>query len=215
MIAIVDYGMGNLRSVQKGFEKMGFDARVVSEASSIEDSRGVVLPGVGAFRDCMENLDRLGLIGAIRKSISSGKPFLGICLGLQVLFSESEEFGNSEGMGIFPGKVVRFSSTMQDPDDATGPPLKVPHMGWNQIIKKQDVPVLQGIDAGSYFYFVHSYYVAPENTQIAATTTDYGTEFISSVARDNVFACQFHPEKSQKLGLNIIKNFGEWVNGKS
>jgi len=215
MIAIVDYGMGNLRSVQKGFEKMGFDARVVSGASSIEDSRGVVLPGVGAFRDCMENLDRLGLIGAIRKSVSSGKPFLGICLGLQVLFSESEEFGNSEGMGIFPGKVVRFSSTMQDTDDAEGPPLKVPHMGWNQITKKQDAPLLEGIDAGSYFYFVHSYYVAPQDPEIAATTTDYGIEFISSVARDNVFACQFHPEKSQKLGLQILKNFGEWVNGKS
>ncbi len=213
MIAVVDYGMGNLRSVQKGFEKMGFDARVVSTAAEVDNARGVVLPGVGAFRDCMQNLDRLGLIEPVKRSIFKGKPFLGICLGLQVLFAQSEEFGYSEGMGVFPGRVVRFSSEMADPDDPEAPALKVPHMGWNQVVKKQDVPALKGIDAGAYFYFVHSYYVAPEDRKVAATATDYGIEFVSSVARDNVFACQFHPEKSQKPGLRILKNFGEWVHG--
>ncbi|MFO8057129.1 MAG: imidazole glycerol phosphate synthase subunit HisH [bacterium] len=214
MIAVVDYGMGNLHSVHKGFENWGFDVRVTSSPAEIDNAHGVVLPGVGAFRDCMKNLDRLGLIEPLRRSIRSGKPFLGICLGLQVLFSESEEFGRSQGMGVFPGKVTRFSSSMPDPDNPAGPFLKIPHMGWNQVAKTQDVPALEGIEPGSYFYFVHSYYVAPEEPEIAATTTDYGVEFISSVARDNVFACQFHPEKSQKLGLKIIKNFGEWVNGK-
>jgi glutamine amidotransferase len=215
MIAVVDYGMGNLRSVQKALEKVGLDARVTRTAADIADAAGVVLPGVGAFRDCMDNLEALGLIGPIRKAIASGKPFLGICLGLQVLFTASEEFGECQGLDIFAGRVVRFADDMRDPaaksDD--DPLLKVPHMGWNQIVKKQDPAALQGIADGSYFYFVHSYYVAPEDKGIIATTTEYGIEFVSSIARDNVFACQFHPEKSQEAGLKLLRNFGRMVEG--
>ena len=201
MIAIIDYGMGNLRSVQKGFERMGREAVVTRDPRTILDASKVVLPGVGAFPDCMRNLDELGLIEPVKKSIASGKPFLGICLGLQLLFTESEEFGLSKGLDIIKGRVVRFR--MQDAG------YKIPHMGWNTLRIKRRPPALADVPDDSHFYFVHSFYVVPEDAGVIATTTDYGIEFVSSVWKDNVFACQFHPEKSQALGLSILKRFGE------
>ena len=201
MIAIVDYGMGNLRSVEKGFLKVGVDARIVSDRNAVEDARGVVLPGVGAFKDCIKNLTDADLTDAIIKSIRKGKPFLGICLGLQVLFSESEEFGFCKGLDIFRGKVTRF------PEGG----LKVPHMGWNNVRIVRRPPIVSGIDDNSYFYFVHSFYVAPEDDGIVAGTTEYGASFTSMVWKDNVFASQFHPEKSQEVGLKMLKGFGEFV----
>jgi len=201
MIAIVDYGMGNLRSVEKGFLNVGVDARIVSEPHAIENSRGVVLPGVGAFKDCIRNLTDANLTEAIVRSIEKGKPYLGICLGLQVLFSESEEFGYCKGLDIFKGRVIRFTEAG----------LKVPHMGWNTVKILRQSPILQGIPDESYFYFVHSYYVVPGEYGINATTTVYGNEFTSMVWKDNIFASQFHPEKSQLLGLRILKGFGDFV----
>jgi len=202
MIAIIDYGMGNLRSVQKGFERMGREAVVTREPHTILDASKVVLPGVGAFPDCMRNLEEYGLIDAVQKSIASGKPFLGICLGLQLLFTESEEFGLSKGLDIIKGKVVRFKG----PAFAD---LKVPHMGWNSVSIKRRPPALADVPDNSHFYFVHSFHVVPEDKNVIATTTDYGTEFVSSIWKDNIFATQFHPEKSQALGLSILKRFGE------
>jgi len=201
MIAIVDYGMGNLRSVEKGFLKVGVDARIVSDRKAVEDARGVVLPGVGAFKDCIKNLTDADLTDAIIKSIRKGKPFLGICLGLQVLFSESEEFGTCKGLDVFRGKVVRFPEAG----------LKVPHMGWNNVRIARRPPIFDGIGDNSYFYFVHSFFVAPEDNGIVAGTTEYGSEFTSMVWKDNIIATQFHPEKSQELGLKILKGFGEFV----
>jgi imidazole glycerol-phosphate synthase subunit HisH len=202
MIAIIDYGMGNLRSVQKGMERAGFDAVVTRDVGQIHASRGVVLPGVGAFSACMENLAKFGLVEPIRELVRRKKPFLGICLGFQLLFSESEEFGKQKGLDLFTGKVLGFSRSAE---------LKVPHMGWNSLVKKQDSPFLDGISTGDYVYFVHSYYVAPQDSSIVATTTEYGESFVSSIATDTLFACQFHPEKSQELGLRILANFGRFV----
>lgn len=203
MFAIVDYGMGNLRSVEKGFKKVGIDATVTSSPQAIDDAEAVILPGVGAFRDCIRNLTDLSLTDAVAKSIRKGKPFLGICLGLQVLFSESEEFGTCKGLDIFRGKVVRFRF-----DDFEG---KIPHMGWNTITMINRPPILSEIPENSFFYFVHSFYVVPEDKTIIATTTDYGLPFTSMIWKDNVFATQFHPEKSQTLGLKILSSFGEFV----
>jgi glutamine amidotransferase len=202
MIAIVDYGMGNLRSVQKGFARVGYEAEVTRDVGRIAAARGVVLPGVGAFHACMENLARFGLVEPIRNVIVKKKPFLGICLGFQLLFSESEEFGRQKGLELFPGKVVGFH-----PDNG----LKVPHMGWNRIEKKKESPFLEGLSSGDYVYFVHSFYVVPETSSLIATTTDYAGTFASSIATDRLFACQFHPEKSQELGLRILANFGRFV----
>jgi glutamine amidotransferase len=204
MIAIIDYGMGNLRSVEKGFMKVGADVRVTNMPEDVEKARAVVLPGVGAFKDCMKELTNLDLIDAVAGAIEKGKPYLGICLGLQILFSESEEFGRCRGMDIFRGRVVRFEDSG----------LKIPQMGWNQITIQKENPLFHDIPDKSYFYFVHSYYVAPEDRSIVATTTDYGGEFTSSVWKDNVFAVQFHPEKSQTLGLRLLKNFSDIVAGK-
>jgi glutamine amidotransferase len=200
MIAIVDYGMGNLRSVEKGFLKVGVDARVVRDPKAIDDAKGVVLPGVGAFKDCMRNLEQFSLIDSIVKSIQKGKPYLGLCLGLQVLFTESEEFGVYRGLDILPGKVVRFRIS-----------LKVPHMGWNTVQVLKRPPIFDGIDDASYFYFVHSYYVVPDNAEVTAGMTEYGIPFTSMVWKENILATQFHPEKSQETGLRILKNFGEFV----
>src|SRR6266446_967009 len=197
-IAIIDYGMGNLRSVQKGIERVGFAAEVTRDAERIEAAAGVVLPGVGAFGACMENLRTYGLIDAVRQVIERGTPFLGICLGMQLLFEESEEFGPVKGLGILPGRVVRF---------AADPARKVPHMGWNALRMVRAAPALAGIDDGAYVYFVHSYYPVPADPAVVATTTPYGCDFASSVVRDNVFACQFHPEKSQQVGLRLLDNF--------
>jgi glutamine amidotransferase len=202
MIAIIDYGMGNLRSVQKGFERVGFEAVVTRNAGEIQSARGVVLPGVGAFSACMENLERFGLVAPIREIVREQKPFLGICLGFQLLFSESEEFGNQKGLDLFRGKVVGFHPAEN---------LKVPHMGWNQIEKTKDSPFLDGLSSGDFVYFVHSFYVVPDDSSMIATTTDYGNSFVSSIATDHLFACQFHPEKSQELGLRILANFGRFV----
>ena len=202
MIAIIDYGMGNLRSVQKGFERVGFQAEVTREVSKIASARGVVLPGVGAFQACMENLRRFELIEPIRRIVREQKPFLGICLGFQLLFAESEEFGLQKGLDLFPGRVVGFHA---------GNGLKVPHMGWNRIEKKKDSPFLDGLSSGDYVYFVHSFYVVPADSSLVATTTEYGSSFVSSIATERLFACQFHPEKSQELGLRILTNFGRFV----
>ena len=203
MIAIIDYGMGNLRSVHKGFERVGYDALVTRDAAQIESARGVVLPGVGAFSACMENLAKWGLIEPIRQVVRAQKPFLGICLGFQLLFSESEEFGKQKGLDLFPGRVIGFKHNED---------LKVPHMGWNRIEKKKATPFLEGISSGDYVYFVHSFYVAPEDNSVVATTTDYGNAFVSSIATERLFACQFHPEKSQELGLRILANFARFAN---
>jgi glutamine amidotransferase len=202
MIAIIDYGMGNLRSVQKGFERMGHEVVVTNDAKTIMDASKVVLPGVGAFPDCMRNLREYGLIDAVHRTIRSGKPFLGICLGLQLLFTESEEFGISKGLDIIKGRVIRFKG----PEFAD---LKIPHMGWNSISIKRQVPALQDVPDNSHVYFVHSFHVVPEDKSVIATTTPYGIEFVSSIWKDNIFAVQFHPEKSQSLGLSILKRFGE------
>ncbi|NIA19786.1 MAG: imidazole glycerol phosphate synthase subunit HisH [Xanthomonadaceae bacterium] len=210
MIAIIDYGMGNLRSVQKAVEKVGFTAEVTRSVDRIADARGVILPGVGAFKDCMENLDHYKLIQPVLKAISSGKPFLGICLGLQVLFTESQEFGHFPGLDVIKGSVVPFSHRLKDPDDENSF-LKIPHMGWNVIHKKGSPPLLGNIADKSHFYFVHSYYVVPGDPAVIATTTDYGIDFVSSIYRDNIFATQFHPEKSQQQGLKILRDFGKMV----
>jgi imidazole glycerol-phosphate synthase subunit HisH len=206
-VAIIDYGMGNLRSVQKALENVGIFAAVTDARAVIADAYGVVLPGVGSFIDCMRNLERHGLVGSILGSVRSGKPFLGICLGLQALFSESEEFGLHPGLDVFKGRVVRFSSG----PGPSEPALKIPHMGWNSIRITKRAPHFSGVGDGAYFYFVHSYYVKPDDPGIVASTTEYGTEFVSSVWKDNVFACQFHPEKSQALGLGVLREFGKLI----
>ena len=202
MIAIVDYGMGNLRSVQKGFEHVGFQAEVTRDLQRIASARGVVLPGVGAFNACMGNLRRFGLVEVVQEFVRQKKPFMGICLGFQLLFSESEEFGRQKGLDLFPGKVVGFRPGEQH---------KVPHMGWNSIEKQKESPFLDGIPSGDFVYFVHSYYVVPKEPSLIATTTPYGLRFASSIATDHLFACQFHPEKSQSVGLRILSNFARFA----
>jgi len=203
-VAIIDYGMGNLRSVQKGLERVGVPTAIVRDPARIEAAAGVVLPGVGAFGACMDNLRRFGLVSTVHRVIERGTPFLGICLGLQLLFDESEEFGPVAGLGIFRGRCVRFR-------DTGDPALRVPHMGWNRIHKVRDVPHLDGIDEGEFVYFVHSYHVVPDDPRLAVTTTEYGGSFVSAIASGTVFACQFHPEKSQAAGLRILRNFGALV----
>lgn len=189
--------MGNLRSVEKAFEKLGFEVAISNDPGFIKQADGVVLPGVGAFADCMANLLSAGLEDAVRESIDSNKPFLGICLGLQLLFKESEEDGIHKGLGIFNGRVHRL------PDSQ-----KIPHMGWNQVRYTDKPSIFEGIAEGSNFYFVHSYYVDPTDTEIIATTTDYGLIFTSSIWFKNIFAVQFHPEKSGGVGLKVLENFG-------
>jgi glutamine amidotransferase len=197
MIAVIDYGMGNLRSVQKAFESMGHKAVVTRDPHAIADASHLVLPGVGAFPDCMRNLMQFDLVGPLQDGISQGKLFLGICLGMQLLFTESEEFGPHKGLDLIKGRVVRFPATE----------LKVPHMGWNRLNPQKSHPILQGLPQESYVYFVHSYYVVPDDPGVVVTRTGYGVEFASSIVRDNIFACQFHPEKSQAIGLKILDNF--------
>jgi glutamine amidotransferase len=195
---IVDYGMANLRSVQKALEKVGHSAVISSDPNAVGEANKLVLPGVGAFRDAIARLREAGLARPIVEHIKAGKPFLGICLGLQLLFTKSYEDGEHEGLGLFDGDVVRFSGA---------PGLKVPHMGWNQLRVSRRAPELANVPDGSDVYFVHSYYVRPADRAIVATETDYPTPFASSIWRDNVFATQFHPEKSQQIGLKILANF--------
>ncbi|MDG1893571.1 MAG: imidazole glycerol phosphate synthase subunit HisH [Fuerstiella sp.] len=199
-ITIVDYGMGNLRSVQKALERLGTEAVVTSDAQQIAEADKVILPGVGAFRDAIQALHDHKLVDVIKDTTSAGKPFLGICLGLQLLFDVSYEDGEFQGLGIVPGKVTRFELPAE---------LKIPHMGWNQLHTCTDNPLLNNIRRDAWFYFVHSYYVQPDDDSWTAATTDYGGEFVSIVARDNVFATQFHPEKSQSTGLQLLRNFVE------
>ncbi len=198
MLTIVDYGMGNLRSVQKAFERVGCEALITSDPEDIERASKLVLPGVGAFGDAVKNLKRAGLIGPIVDSIESGIPFLGICLGLQLLFSESQEKGIHQGLDVLPGRVRLF------PDSQ-----RVPQIGWNQIHIKRETPLLEGVPDGSFFYFVHSYYVDTQKNEDTIATTDYEIDYTSVAGGDNVFGIQFHPEKSQDMGLRILKNFAE------
>ena len=204
MIALLDYGSGNLRSVHKALLKVGAAVRVVQRPAEMAEARAAVLPGVGAFDDCIQALQRQELLQAARDFIRSGRPFLGICVGYQALFEKSEEFNScAAGLGIFQGKVVRFSE--QDG-------LKIPQIGWNQLeIAPGECPLYRGVPSGSYVYFVHSFFPKPVDPSIVATRTTYGETFASSVWRDNVFATQFHPEKSQKVGLQLLRNFVELV----
>ena len=200
MIALLDYGSGNLRSVHKALLKVGADVRIARAPEDIGDARAMVLPGVGAFDDCINALRKQELLEAARGFIMSGRPFLGICVGYQALFEKSEEFDScAAGLEIFKGSVVRFPNKNG---------LKIPQIGWNRIqIMKPDCPLFRGIDDGSYVYFVHSFYPQPKDAQITSTQTEYGEVFASSVWRDNIFATQFHPEKSQKVGLQLLNNF--------
>lgn len=202
MIAIIDYGMGNLRSVQKAFETVGASAKITNNPAEILSASATVLPGVGAFGDCMNNLRNLNLVDVVHKAIQSGKPFLGICLGLQLLFDQSEEFGPVQGLGVLRGKVVRFSAPGE-------PSLKIPHMGWNSVKVLKHTPFFEAIPDDSYFYFVHSYYVLPDDPTVVSTTTSYGVDFVSGIQRDNIYAFQFHPEKSQSRGLALLRKFSQ------
>lgn len=204
MIAIVDYGMGNLRSAQKGFEAVGHDAVVTDNPEIIAQADAVVLPGVGAFKDCYDGLVERGLVDSVKAAVASGKPFLGICVGMQLLFEYGEEGEGSPGLGIFSGRVVRFPEALQ-----TG--LKVPHMGWNQIdpVEGQNAQLFKHMSDTPFTYFVHSYHVQPEDESIILATCDYGKSFPAVVGRDNVYAVQFHPEKSQTEGLALLRAFGE------
>jgi glutamine amidotransferase len=200
VIALLDYGSGNLRSVHKALLKAGAEVRVAQRPDEIGDARAMVLPGVGAFDDCINALRQQKLLEAAREFIRGGRPFLGICVGYQALFEKSEEFNScAAGMEIFKGNVIRFS-------EKNG--LKIPQIGWNQLqITKPACPLFRGVADGSYVYFVHSFYPQPAEASIVATRTEYGDTFASSVWRDNVYATQFHPEKSQKVGLQLLKNF--------
>jgi len=200
MIAIIDYGMGNLRSVQKGFEKVGHAALITCDPREIRAAQRVILPGVGAFEDAMQELRTRGLIEPVCQAATSGRPFLGICLGLQLLFEVGLEGGRHEGLGILPGEVVRF-------DVPAG--YKVPHMGWNQLVLRQPAPILAGLSESPYMYFVHSYYAVPRDPSVIAACADYPEPFAAVVWRENLFATQFHPEKSQREGLQILRNFAE------
>ncbi len=198
MIAIVDYGMGNLRSVQKGFERVGHSAMITDEPEQVASAERIVLPGVGAFGDAMVNLTQTGLLDPIVKAISNGCPFLGICLGLQLMFTKSEEMGRHRGLDVLPGCVRKFPAGE-----------RVPQIGWNQIHIQQETPLLSGIPDGAFFYFVHSYFVAEDVSSDLLASTEYGIDYTSIAGRGVAFGVQFHPEKSQDLGLRLLKNFAE------
>jgi imidazole glycerol-phosphate synthase subunit HisH len=217
MIAIIDYGMGNLRSVEKGFHAVGHNAFITSDPEKVREAQRIVLPGVGAFGAAIGSLRASGMADVVVEAIRAGKPFLGICLGLQLLFTEGEEMGRFAGLHIIPGRVVQFfrladgspeTERLKTLSKVEG--LKVPHMGWNAIDVRLPCPLLRDVPKGGMVYFVHSYYVAPEDPAVVATTTRHGIEFCSAVWKDNIFASQFHPEKSGTLGLSILKHFGNW-----
>lgn len=202
MISVIDYGMGNIKSVSKALEAVGAQIKITQNPEDIKKSKAIVLPGVGAFRDCMQNLTNLGLLSTLKEEILNGKPYLGICLGMQILFSESEEFGFCKGLDILKGKVIRFKLAKD---------YKIPHMGWNTVKLKKKSKILDQIPDNSYFYFVHSYYVVPEQDKVIAGVTNYGMDFTSMIIHENIFATQFHPEKSQKTGLKLLSNFIQLV----
>ncbi len=202
MISILDYGMGNLRSVLKAFEHQGIDAQIITTCRQVESATRLVLPGVGAFADAMAHLNEQNLSDSVRRHANAGKPLLGICLGLQLLFDRGYEDGVHDGLGVVAGECVRF-----DVDQTLG--LKVPHMGWNQLRQQNRCRLFDDLPEGAGVYFVHGYHVVPTDSSVIATTTDYGRPFVSSIASGNTFACQFHPEKSQAVGLQILKNFAD------
>ena len=201
MITLIDYGMGNLQSVVGGLEKAGSHIRTATSGDDIKKAEAIVLPGVGAFESGMSNLRSKGIIKPLKEKISEGVPFLGICLGMQLLFTESEEHGSHKGLDIIPGRVIRFTDT----------DLKIPHMGWNQVDFIKPSPLSAGLNELPYFYFVHSFYCAPDNDDHILGRTEYGAPFCSAVDKDNVFGTQFHPEKSQKVGLQILINFVKYI----
>ncbi len=203
-IVVIDYGMGNLRSVSKALERVGADVVVTQDPARLADAAGVVLPGVGAFRAAMENLERAGFVDPIQRYLSDDRPFLGICLGLQLLFERSEEFGDAHGLGVLPGTVRAFPPPARGTSDQVA---KVPHMGWNQLRFAQPSPLFDGIPDGAWTYFVHSFYGAPSDASVETARTDHGLTFTAAVGRGNLAACQFHPEKSQAVGLKMLENF--------
>jgi glutamine amidotransferase len=198
MIAIIDYGMGNLLSVEKAFKKVGAEVIVTRDPGALHGADRIVLPGVGAFGDAMKNIQRRGQVDAIREEVASGKPFLGICLGLDLLFEESDEHGLHQGLGLLPGRVELLPTK-----------LKIPHIGWNRVLIRKESHLLKGIPNESFFYFVHSYAVVPQEESDILCTTDYGCEFVSAIERGNIAACQFHPEKSSSVGLRLLENFAK------
>ena len=202
MIAIIDYDAGNIKSVEKALQKLGADVVITKDAETILTAEKVILPGVGAFGDAMANLKKYGLVEVIQKVVEKKTPFLGICLGLQLLFERSDETPGVEGLGILHGEILRIP----DKDD-----LKIPHMGWNSLHLQNHGRLFEGLEEQSYVYFVHSYYLKAEDETIVKATTDYGVNIHASVEKDNIFACQFHPEKSSEVGLHILKNFVELV----
>jgi glutamine amidotransferase len=208
LIAIVDYEMGNVRSVQKAFERLGHVAEITPDPDRVRRAEGVVLPGVGAFGDCMANLVKGDLHEPVAEVIRAGKPFLGICVGLQILFTESEEFGRQEGLGLVAGRVLRFP-----PRAPSGESLKVPHIGWNEVTWRRRAGIFGDLPEPSYLYFVHSYYVVPDDPAWIAGTSEYGVPFAAAIAKDNVWGVQFHPEKSQSLGLSVLARFGKLCDG--
>lgn len=211
-VAIVDFGMGNLRSVEKAVRHAGAgaaDVRVTSDPEQVDAADRVVFPGQGAIGDCMAQLAAHGLEPCLRRAIRE-KPFLGICIGLQALLEESEEDGGTGGLGVFPGRVVRFPRPGRVLPGAAGGRLKVPHMGWNRVRRERPHPLWEGIGDGERFYFVHSYYAAPADPGLAAGTTDYAVRFTAALAHGSLFAVQFHPEKSQRAGLRLLANFLGW-----
>lgn len=206
MIAIIDYGIGNLRSVEKALQHVGADARLTTDLAEVRTAAGVILPGVGAFGACADGLRRAGFEPVVHEVVQAGRPLLGICVGMQLLFEESEEMGQHAGLGLLPGQVLRFPQS-QAPAGSDQPPLKVPQIGWNQLWHDGNDPLLAGIEAGSYAYFVHSYYCQPVNPADVVATTDFGLSYASIVRRDNVWGVQFHPEKSHQVGLKLLGNF--------
>jgi glutamine amidotransferase len=200
VIAVIDYGRGNLGSVEKALERLGMRAVVTQDPRVIEDARALVLPGDGAFHDAMSNLQSLGLLEPLKTALDEGRPFLGICLGYQLLFTESEEFGQGKGLDVIPGTVRRFPGG-----------LKVPHMGWNTVEHRGDLRIFDGIPSGAHFYFVHSYYPSATDPSLPAATCTYGVTFPAAVGRGTLFATQFHPEKSQRWGLRLLENFAAFV----